>query len=85
MAQVKPTRGNTTTLRPGDELVLLRRRFDLKRDEETLEEITITNDQEISVVRCPEDVEIFGGEMFSEFDENNKFIVIKLKCRNTLP
>lgn len=85
MAEVKPTRGNTTVLRPGDELVLLRRRFDMKRDEETLEETVISSDQEISVVRCPEDVEIYGGDMFSEFDENNKFIVIRLKCRNTLP
>lgn len=73
---------NTVQFRPGDELVISRRRFHQTTDPETQEKEISHEDQVVASVRCPEDLEVTGGEILPDWEENQKFVVIKLKCRN---
>lgn len=76
---------NTVVMRPGDELSISRKRTVTEKDPETQEETTNHEMQEITSVRCPEDLEITGGSVEGEFDEDHKFVVIRLRCRNIGP
>lgn len=77
-----PGKANTVQMRPGDELVIMRRRFEEVEDAETHEKAITHQDVLIAGVRCPEDLEITGGEISGEFDEDQKFILVRLRCRN---